>query len=107
MGLGEKQDGKQVLSYAQNPLIAVGFLSISLGSAEKHAKLRLEVLRACCTFAGPGSVIPRFLPAPIAFDSSVLLPVSCVTSPTIVCLLLQRLCDGELDVFPWTEFFNC
>lgn len=49
----------------------------------------------------PGSVIPRFLPALIVFDSSVLLPVSCVTSPpTIVCLLLLRLRDGELDVFP-------
>lgn len=49
----------------------------------------------------PGSMIPRFLPALIVFDSSVLLPVSCVTSPpTIVCLLLLRLRDGELDVFP-------
>ena len=53
---GEKQDGKQVLSHAQNPLIAVGFLSISLGAAGKHAKLGLEVAACVLHVCRPQAV---------------------------------------------------
>jgi len=54
--LGEKEDGKQVLSHAQNPLIAVGFLSISLGSAGKHSKLGLEVAACVLHVCRPRAV---------------------------------------------------
>ena len=66
-----------------------------------------RLLRAFCLFTNLGCVVPRFVPALICFDSSVL-PISCVpSSAAIICLLLKHPLEGELAIFLPTELLDC